>query len=376
MDVYTTSSSKEKRHRDGEHPSLWRLPFRSVPLALHAVTAVVVLFAVAAHRFAPDLYERSMQEDRFIEWLTVTIFFSAAVILMPRAIRERRWFDFLVALFCLFVAGEEMSWGQRLLGYTPPSIFLEHNTQQEANLHNFSGVLGRPKWSLITALGGFGILLPLIARWKKGFAFLSQVGATPPRGALVPWFALAITLLIWYPLQYTGEWVELMSAFLFLGTAASGSSFYVAVVAGVLGALGLTFASGARAGGPPSIECAKAEVLAVLRDMESGAATVDLLAGPRIEKRVWTVITDGLIDHASLASLRAVSCDASIPATRRRYLVDPWGNSYWVSVRPDSTGLADIEVRSLGPNRRRDGSAVQRADDIIAIRRIDPLGSN
>jgi hypothetical protein len=42
----------------------------------------------------------------------------------------------LTSIFCLVVAGEEISWGQRLFGLFPPDVFQEHNDQQELNLHN------------------------------------------------------------------------------------------------------------------------------------------------------------------------------------------------------------------------------------------------
>lgn len=69
--------------------------------------------------------------------------------------------DELVAMFCLFVALEEISWGQLLLGYVPSAVFLEYNTQQETTLHNFANVLGKPKWVLAATLVAFGVLLPI-----------------------------------------------------------------------------------------------------------------------------------------------------------------------------------------------------------------------
>jgi len=67
--------------------------------------------------FAPDHYQMLMQEDRPVEWTTVWLFLAAGVIGLRNSIRHRRIFDGLVALFCLFIAGEEISWGQRLLGF-------------------------------------------------------------------------------------------------------------------------------------------------------------------------------------------------------------------------------------------------------------------
>jgi hypothetical protein len=41
-----------------------------------------------------------------------------------------------LTLLCLFCAGEEISWGQRIFGWSSPGFFLQHNAQHETNLHN------------------------------------------------------------------------------------------------------------------------------------------------------------------------------------------------------------------------------------------------
>jgi len=42
----------------------------------------------------------------------------------------------LFAIGCLFIAGEEISWGQHLLNYNVPDYIIINNFQQEFNLHN------------------------------------------------------------------------------------------------------------------------------------------------------------------------------------------------------------------------------------------------
>ena len=46
----------------------------------------------------------------------------------------------LFAIACFIVAGEEISWGQRLLGIQTQEVFTEHNVQNEMNLHNMAPV--------------------------------------------------------------------------------------------------------------------------------------------------------------------------------------------------------------------------------------------
>ncbi len=67
-------------------------------------------------------------------------FFLAGLLLAATACRERgrplRWVYVLGALAFLFAAGEEISWGQRLFGWTTPDFLMGLNKQGETNIHN------------------------------------------------------------------------------------------------------------------------------------------------------------------------------------------------------------------------------------------------
>lgn len=45
------------------------------------------------------------------------------------------WLGF-AALCCLYVAGEEVSWGQHIIGWNTPEFWATLNDQGETNLHN------------------------------------------------------------------------------------------------------------------------------------------------------------------------------------------------------------------------------------------------
>jgi hypothetical protein len=336
----------------------------------HVVPAAVIVGAFALANAAPGRYDALMQEDRAVEWATVILFGVAGIARCYFAVRSRRVFDSLVGLFCIFVAGEEISWGQRVIGYTPPGVFLEHNTQQEANVHNFAEVFGRPKWMLIFALGGYGLLLPALARVGATRRLLERVGATAPPLDVAPWFAVVIALLIWYPLSFTGEWAELTAGWLFVASAPlSPGAVALAGVAAVPIALAMTSVS---AMGQPSdvgqLVCARAEANALLEDVVRGqAGTPNLEAMTSVHKRVWSSVESGYIEDASLRHFRTVSClgeSAGKVSSRRRYIVDPWGTAYWIDVTRDSgSDVQRVLVYSFGPNRRRD---VDGGDDVRA----------
>lgn len=341
---------------------------RPVPLAYHAVAAGFVAWCAWMATQRPDTYSAAMQEDRVIEWMSVFVFAAAGIAGLIRAVRQRRVFDALVALFFLFVAGEEMSWGQRLLGLTPPAYFLEHNTQQEMNVHNFANLFGSPKGPFTMVLVGYGILLPLAGVVSLGRRVLSRIGATPPPLAAIPWFVAAIVLFIWYPFRFTGEWTELLAGSAFLvSMGLPARALTVLAPVGLVLAMGLTMWSARGSSDPVRAACAAAEVNAI-----AGALTAQRLGSDNAHKRVWTLAEEGRVDTAMVRrQLDAVHCDDRSAPTRRRFAVDPWGTAYWIRVARGDTG-AMVTAYSFGPNRRRDIDASARTvgDDIFVRTRL------
>lgn len=324
---------------------------------------------VSAHR-APGPYWDAMQEDRVVEWWTALLFLAAGIIGLHRAIRHRRLGDALVGLFCLFVAGEEVSWGQRLVGYTPPAVFLEHNTQQELTLHNFRDLLGQPKWLLAGILAGYGVLVPAVARIRLGRRALEAVRLTAPPLGAAPWFAAAVALLAWYPVELTGEWVETLAGGLFLVTL-GGPAVTIAqtAVGGLAAAVVLSLASARRAASPELLACARDEVRALSAEVASNA-TSRLRRMRRVHKRLRTAAQDGYVRGDASRALGAVSCrgiDLETATVRRQFLVDPWGTAYWVVAERETGAMREVVVYSFGPNRRRDDKAgLGGGDDILA----------
>ncbi len=320
---------------------------------------------------APVRYREFVQEDRFIEWWTVFLFLAAAIPLARRAIAQRRIFDLLIAAFCVFVAGEEFSWGQRLLGFTPPDLFLQHNTQQEFTLHNFADLFGQPKGVLMLALGGYGVVLPLLARVPGAARLLEHMGASSPHLSVTPWFLAAVLLLYFYPVEFTGEWVEAMAGGLFLAsTRPSPRALSLGVLTTAAAAAALTFISARAAqGSPAALACARQETAALAADLP-GAATQKLINVPgSVHKRIWTAIQDRYLYPHRFAHFQKIAC-----ATAPHYFIDPWGLAYWLRVVPMDNGALQITVYSMGPNRRRDHDPDQKpGDDIIATAvRHDP----
>lgn len=358
-------------------------PAKILPF-FHVAAAAWLLGMGAYGVLWPSQYELLMQEDRAVEWLTVCLFLMSAAAGLLSSVGRRRIFDGLVALFCLFVAGEEISWGQRLFGYYPTEFFLENNFQQETNLHNLPQTFLQPKWVLIIVLGCYGILLPTLPRRPLMRDVIARIRATPPPLALVPWFTAAIVLLVWYPLSFTGEWVEAFSGALFLMSSGASTRYAGILLASAVAlAPAMSTASGyvERERDDLRIACAEQEVRNLVSDIGNVSQGGDLWQLRRIHKRLWTFIREGNLQPDELRAFNGRRCMASATESedlRQQYGIDPWGSPYWVEIERLSDAQRNVTVYSFGPDRRRDpnnagGPLPHLGDDIraAAIRHVN-----
>ena len=338
-------------------------------------------------RFFPDRYYITLQEDHEIEWSQAVLYLYAGVMGLWYSVRARRSFDILVGLFCLFLAGEEISWGQRLLGLSTPVYLMEYNHQQELNLHNLVGGNGQ-HIAIIVVLAGYGIVLPLAKTWGWSSRLMERIGLTAPPAFLVPWFVVGIALMTWYPYKFTKQWVEsILSSLFAISMVSLGPSrptwkglvgVLVSVVICSVALTHLSDALGSREG-PERIIYAKREAEALLSDIIDGtAATPKLKQGTFRHDRVWEAVEGGYIDARNLTAFRqadAPTLPKKSTELRRSYAIDPWGTSYWLLVLKWSDGSTHVTVYSFGPNRRRDSDANManpRGDDIVATGILHP----
>ncbi len=107
------------------------------------LAACVSLTALAF--FAPDLFVRFLAEDGPFETATAICYaFSALSCLMlalsARGHRSLQLSLALLAILFIVVGGEEISWGQRIFGFTAPESLAAMNVQGEFTLHNIYSI--------------------------------------------------------------------------------------------------------------------------------------------------------------------------------------------------------------------------------------------
>ena len=325
-----------------------------------------------------ELYYRIIQEDHWMEWSTVWAFLIAAVAAGIGTRRQWRngrrlpWFLAGLALFAFLVAMEEISWGQRLFNFTPPEYFLADNFQQELNVHNVIASDLRQLGFLVVVIG-YGVLLPLIGLPRGVGRLFERIGLVPPPLALVPAFAVTAAFYDSYPLEFSGEWAELMlglgmsiaigcDALRGRGPASPGPAALAVILTG--GAITLGFASMhatnfIHSRSESSMRAAGIEIQALRSDFEH--ERVRTRCG--VHKRVYTFRVEygqRYLSEGAFAKLKAGGLDDK----RARFFLDPWNMPYWVRHRCEN-GREVQFVYSFGPNRRRDSTPWEILGDDI-----------
>ena len=187
----------------------------------------------------PLAYIWATYEDLIGEWAQ-TYFFLAATILSVLVASRRThycWFFVVLALACGYVVLEEISWGQRIFGFSTPEFLQSRNLQGEANLHNlFTGphkTFLKDIISIAVALGlfGYGLLYPLTVSLNWRFAlWLDKIGVAPPPLVLWPFFTLAAVFEL-KPLSFNeAEIAELLVA---IGLAMAALHHWVVIRRGL-----------------------------------------------------------------------------------------------------------------------------------------------
>jgi hypothetical protein len=189
----------------------------------------VVVLAARADR---DVFRFLVAEDSLLEWLQVAGYVAAAALALAVARRLRAHGSSFAALAfggfavgCLFIAGEEIAWGQRLVGFGTPEPLAEINEQGEVTVHNIDTV--QQLFSRFVLVAGlYGAAAPWLLRARGGRAGVAALFVPPL--AVSSAFAVAaaykLTRLLVLPepgftVTKVGEWPETCLALGFAGLA-------------------------------------------------------------------------------------------------------------------------------------------------------------
>lgn len=107
----------------------------------HYLTAII-LFLISSYSiyflFDKEFISNLVVEDGFFEYLTAIFFFISSILFFLAYLSKKNNFLLLISIAMFIGAGEEISWGQRIIGFSTPEGIAEINVQDEFNFHNIN----------------------------------------------------------------------------------------------------------------------------------------------------------------------------------------------------------------------------------------------
>jgi len=186
-----------------EEASSERLSPRLVEVAFVLPFAATLGLGLAA--LHPPLFHALVVEDGPVEWAGTAAYagvsFLAALLAVGLARAGRHAHAagaLLLSLGCLFIVGEELSWGQRVAGWETPAGLRGANVQDETTVHNVSGVDEAFRVALLV-VGMYGSCAWLVGRRR---AWLTEMLVVVP-----PLFLASLFVV---PLAYYGVRLALL----------------------------------------------------------------------------------------------------------------------------------------------------------------------
>jgi hypothetical protein len=166
-----------------------------------AISGIILSYSVYL-LFEAETVANLGREDRFFEWLTALCFLSVSIIFLLLYARVRNIIFLILTAVFFFGFGEEISWGQRLLGFGTPESLQVRNVQNEFNIHNIEllnrvTMEGEPKTGLSRLLEVnllFKIFTIVVAVLLPLFVFHSRFVSGLTRSLRFPVPPVSITI--------------------------------------------------------------------------------------------------------------------------------------------------------------------------------------
>jgi hypothetical protein len=194
------------------------------------IALVLIILLIGYFLFYTNLaaFTIYVEEDGTVEWLTVVGLMLGCIVSFSRffkLIGKRNWWfltvTFVLAIMLFFASGEEISWGQRILGIKSPEFFQKNNAQHETNIHNLivdNVKLNKLIFSVMLsiAMGIYLLLMPILfEKSPKIKAFLNYSGVPVPRLYQIICFVLLIILTSLLRHEKNAELLECGTGLLF-----------------------------------------------------------------------------------------------------------------------------------------------------------------
>ena len=166
---------------------------RWIILSIYLVVFASAAVALYLYVFDDARLDDLTVEDGFLEYLQAAFFLGASIVFLVGWLRGRCRNTFLLgwAVVLLVVAGEEISWGQRIFGVATPDSLAARNVQGETTIHNLDGIHQHIRALAMVCILGVTVAMPLTERWSTRCRSLYARFSIP----VVPAWTIPITAL-------------------------------------------------------------------------------------------------------------------------------------------------------------------------------------
>lgn len=166
---------------------------KATKITLNLLAAGLAVCLIGLYAKNQSLLNRLCREDGAIEWLTMFFYLIAAGLFFFMGRKpgfERIWYWGFGLLFFV-IAGEEISWGQRVFGVATPEALQDANVQQEMNLHNLSGIHDKVRAMALIFILGVCYAIPAMHRFSSHMAAFHRKIKLP----IYPFGAVGLTTI-------------------------------------------------------------------------------------------------------------------------------------------------------------------------------------
>ena len=178
-----------------------------ISIFIFPIVLVIVFFSI---KFTlPDTYKALIQEDTWLEYLQALFYFLAAIFAFLSTILFFKNNMFihavlysLLAVGLLFIAIEEISWGQRIFNIESSDYFLEHNKQEEITIHNLKPIQSilHDIYIAVGFYGAFSWFLLFLIRLRKEVKLNNVLNFIVPSWFISSYFFF--TMFMYIVLEY------------------------------------------------------------------------------------------------------------------------------------------------------------------------------
>jgi len=171
-----------------------------------------------------QIYRNVVREDQWAEYATALVLLYGSLIISRRlfirwkAIRFPEKLGFVLMALAMFAGfGEEISWGQRIFNLQSPDFFINHNLQNETNIHNLKIFdIKLNQWLFTYGMLMVFLIYFSLPYWIEKHRFIrkiiSRYGLYIPKRSHSLVFLLATLLIHTYPVPKVSELWELSFA--------------------------------------------------------------------------------------------------------------------------------------------------------------------